>query len=118
MTLDRRKRQLDQFSNDPNVTIFVLTVATGAMGINLTAANHVFMMEPPLNPALYLQAINRVYRIGQKKKCHIHTMIMRDSIEQRFWNINKNKLQQNKGDRNLAGNISSDRKGHFQKYEV
>merc|ERR1712157_685449 len=110
----------EQFANDPNVDVFVLTVRSGAVGITLTSANHVFMMEPQMNPALYLQAINRVYRLGQKKKVCIHTMIMRNSIEQRIWEINKNKQtdsnangnsNQNKN-RKLAGNITSDKKGH------
>merc|ERR1712129_2544 len=130
MTMNKRKKQLDQFSNDPNVSVFVLTVRTGAVGITLTSANHVFMMEPQLNPALYLQAINRVYRLGQKKKVHIHSLIMKDSIEQRIWNINKDKQCDNNlqvaggvnaintRNRNLAGNISGDRKGHFQQHEI
>merc|ERR1712003_250975 len=92
MTMNKRKKQLDQFSNDPNVDVFVLTVRSGAVGITLTSANHVFMMEPQFNPALYLQAINRVYRLGQKRKVLIHTLIMKGSIEERIWNINKNKL--------------------------
>merc|ERR1719242_1460267 len=87
MTMNKRKKQLEQFANDDNVKVFVLTVRAGAVGITLTAANHVFMMEPTLNPALHRQAINRVYRLGQKRKVMIHTMIMRDSIEERIWNI-------------------------------
>merc|ERR1712176_1291853 len=92
MSMNKRKKQLDEFSNNPNVDVFVLTVRSGAVGLTLTSANHVFMMEPTLNPALHLQAINRVYRLGQTKKVHIHTLIMKDSIEERIWNINKNKL--------------------------
>merc|ERR1712228_47644 len=103
-----------------------LTVRSGAVGITLTSANHVFMLEPTLNPALYLQAINRVYRLGQTKKVFIHTLIMRNSIEQRIWEINKDKQQQNDDNddnkktqnRNLAGNISGDKKGHFQQHEI
>merc|ERR1712154_387472 len=99
-------------------------------GITLNAANHVFMLEPPFNAALHRQAINRVYRLGQKKKVFIHSLIMKDSIEQRIWNVNKDKLiddnQDNasnsnsneKRNRNLAGNISGDRKGHFHHNEI
>merc|ERR1712228_1147967 len=83
MSMNKRKKQLDEFSNNPSVDVFVLTVRSGAVGITLTAANHVFMMEPQFNPALYRQAINRVYRLGQKKTVHIHTLIMKDSIEER-----------------------------------
>merc|ERR1719229_80705 len=105
MTMNKRKKQLEQFGNDDNVKVFVLTVRSGAVGITLTAANHVFLLEPPFNPALYRQAINRVYRLGQTKKVHIHTMIMRDSIEQRIWNVNKEKVDDSNTDisrRNMA----------------
>merc|ERR1712113_880475 len=85
--MNKRKKQLDQFANDDNVNVFVLTVRAGAVGITLTAANHVFVMEPTLNPALHRQAINRVYRLGQKRKVFIRTMIMKDSVEERIWNI-------------------------------
>merc|ERR1711994_43656 len=95
MSLSKRKKALEQFESDPNVSVFVLSVRSGAVGLTLTAANHVFMLEPPFNPALHRQAINRVYRLGQKKKVHIHTLIMRDSIEERIWNINEHKLKEN-----------------------
>merc|ERR1712228_254123 len=91
MTMNKRKKQLDEFANNPSVDVFVLTVKTGSNGITLTSANHVFMMEPTLNPALYRQAINRVYRLGQTKKVFVHSLIMKGSIEERLWNINKDK---------------------------
>merc|ERR1712228_1077087 len=91
MTMQKRARNLKQFANDSDVKVFVLTVRTGAVGLTLTSANHVFMFEPPYNPALHRQAINRVYRLGQEKKVFIHTLIMKNSIEERIWNINKEK---------------------------
>merc|ERR1711902_38700 len=116
MSMNKRKKQLSEFSNNSNVKVFVLSVRSGAVGITLTSANHVFMLEPPFNPALYLQAINRVYRLGQTKKVHIHTLIMKDSIEQRIWNINKDKQSDNSqqndsnsNNGNLAGNIRADK---------
>merc|ERR1719461_1951078 len=106
MSMNKRKKQLDQFANDDNVKVFVLTVRSGAVGITLTAANHVFMMEPPFNPALYRQAINRAYRLGQKKKVFIHQMIIKDSVEERIWRINKEKQREGGGDQdnNTTGN--------------
>eukprot|EP01084_Bolivina_argentea_P304866 526602_1 len=113
MSMNKRKKQLAQFGDNPDVKVFVLTVRSGAVGITLTAANHVFMLEPPFNAALHRQAINRVYRLGQKKKVFIHTLIMKDSIEERIWNLNKEKQNQNQINRNqsnsLAGNISRDK---------
>ena len=129
MTMNKRKKQLAQFANDGSVKVFVLTVRAGAVGITLTAANHVFMMEPTLNPALHRQAINRVYRLGQTKGVHIHTLIMRDSVEQRIWECihrtadggddgdgsgggggGGGATAQRKGRGNIAGNINSDRR--------
>ena len=139
--MNKRKKQLEQFANDDNVKVFVLTVRAGAVGITLTAANHVFMMEPTLNPALHRQAINRVYRLGQNKKVLIRTMIMNDSVEQRIWNIihksnsngngngneNDNEAvsefesvfgvtnnRNRNGSRNMAGNINNDRSSRLE----
>eukprot|EP01083_Nonionella_stella_P117644 350837_1 len=122
MSMNKRKKQLAQFGDNPNVKVFVLTVRSGAVGITLTAANHVFMLEPPFNAALHRQAINRVYRLGQKKKVFIHTLIMKDSIEERIWNLNKEKQNQNQINRNqsnsLAGNISRDKSANLKQHEI
>merc|ERR1712228_368066 len=117
MTMQKRARNLKQFANDSDVKVFVLTVRTGAVGLTLTSANHVFMFEPPYNPALHRQAINRVYRLGQEKKVFIHTLIMKNSIEERIWNLNKEKQ---KGDtKNLkAGNIKEDKAGNIDSSEI
>ncbi len=65
MTAFQRQKALDKFSTDDNTTVFLLSTRSGAAGLTLTAANHVYIMEPCLNSALELQAINRVHRIGQ-----------------------------------------------------
>lgn len=56
------------FQRDPPTTVFLLSVRSGAVGINLTAANHVFLLEPCLNPALEEQAIGRAWRMGQARQ--------------------------------------------------
>eukprot|EP01083_Nonionella_stella_P117642 350834_1 len=122
MTMNKRAKNLKQFSNASSDTkVFVLTVRTGAVGLTLTAANHVFMMEPTFNPALHRQAINRVYRLGQDKKVFIHTLIMKESIEERIWNINKEKQKgeiDNKQNKNMYGNIKDDKAGALQTTEI
>eukprot|EP01083_Nonionella_stella_P247543 858119_1 len=105
MTMNKRKAQLAQFAHNADVKVFVLTVRTGAVGLTLNSANHVFMMEPTWNPALHRQAINRVYRLGQQKKVFIHTLIMKRSIEERIWKINEEKQT----GRNMYGNIKDDK---------
>ena len=54
------------------------------MGINLTQANRVFLMEPSFNPAVEAQAIGRVHRLGQKRNVEIIRLVMKDSIETRI----------------------------------
>ncbi len=67
MTADARARQLAKFDEDPPGSVFLLSVRTGAVGLTLTMATHVFLLEPCLNPAIEQQAKNRVYRLGQTK---------------------------------------------------
>jgi hypothetical protein len=54
------------------------------VGINLTQANRVFLMEPSFNPALEAQAIGRVHRLGQKRNVEIVRFVMKDSVESRI----------------------------------
>ena len=58
---------IDAFQKDPPTTVFLLSMRSGAVGINLTAANHVFLMEPAFNPALEDQAVGRAHRMGQTR---------------------------------------------------
>jgi superfamily II DNA or RNA helicase len=62
-------------------------ISAGAVGINLTQANRVFIMEPFLNPALEAQAIGRVHRLGQKRAVEIVRLIVSDSIETRLQSV-------------------------------
>ena len=58
---------IEAFQKDPPTTVFLLSMRSGAVGINLTAANHVFLMEPAFKPALEAQAIGRAHRMGQTR---------------------------------------------------
>lgn len=64
-----------------SVTTFVLLVATNTSRLNLTAANHVFLMEPQWNPMLEDQALDRVYRIGQTKEVTTVRYIVQGTLE-------------------------------------
>ena len=71
MSRTQRSKALSDFQKDPPTTVFLLSTRAGAVGINLTQANHVFLMEPSFNAALEKQAIGRVYRMGQTRRVHV-----------------------------------------------
>jgi SNF2 family DNA or RNA helicase len=75
-----RKRIVNSFQNDPKVTIFLVSLKTAGVGLNLVAANKVFMMDPWWNPAVEEQAIERVHRIGQKREVEIIRFITDKTI--------------------------------------
>ena len=84
MSMSKRAKALRDFQNDPPTTIFLLSMRAGAVGINLTQANRVFLMEPALNPALEAQAIGRVHRLGQTSTVEVLRLVMENSLETRM----------------------------------
>ena len=64
--------------------VFVITIKAGAMGITLTAASAVFLMEPAIDPALEIQAAGRIHRLGQTKNVLVHRMVVKDTIEEQI----------------------------------
>lgn len=77
----------------------------GAVGINLTQANHVFLMEPCLNPALEAQAIGRVHRLGQKRAVEVVRLVMKDSVESRLLTLLEKKYGDSKASKDDSGDI-------------
>ncbi|CEG47195.1 swi snf-related matrix-associated actin-dependent regulator of chromatin subfamily a member 3-like 2-like [Plasmopara halstedii] len=67
----------------PTLDVLLLSLRTGGLGLNLTAATHVFIMEPSWNPSLECQAIDRAHRFGQKRKVRVVRFIVKGSIEER-----------------------------------
>jgi SNF2 family DNA or RNA helicase len=84
MSMTKRAKALSDFQKDPPTTIFLLSMRAGAVGINLTQANRVFIMEPCFNPALEVQAVGRVHRLGQTRNVEIIRLIMENSVESRM----------------------------------
>ena len=62
-------------------------VRSGAVGITLTSASHVFLMEPVMNPALEAQAIGRSWRMGQLRPVTVHKLYIKDSVEERIMEL-------------------------------
>ena len=63
--------------------IFLISLKAGGVGLNLTAANYVFIMDPWWNPAVENQAIDRAYRIGQNKKVTVYRPLIKGSVEEK-----------------------------------
>lgn len=78
-----RSEQVDQFQNDPNTFCFLISLKAGGVGLNLTAADYVFLIDPWWNPAAEQQAEDRAYRIGQMKNVFVYRFIMKDTIEEK-----------------------------------
>ncbi|XP_050057922.1 transcription termination factor 2-like isoform X6 [Aphis gossypii] len=90
----KRNKIIKDFDN-PNggPQILLLSLKAGGVGLNLMAANHLFLMDVHWNPQMEAQASDRVYRVGQKKQVNIYKFICANTIETRILNIQSQKLQ-------------------------
>lgn len=96
-TRDRAAR-VDRFQSDDKCGLFLISLKAGGTGLNLTAADYVFILDPWWNPAVEAQAIDRTHRIGQDKHVIAYRLIAKDTVESRIL-----ELQQRK--RDLAASI-------------
>ena len=78
---------LSEFKSNPATECFLLHAKAHAAGMNLTAANHVFLCEPLVNTAIELQAIARVHRIGQRRKTSVWMYLVSDTVEEAIYDI-------------------------------
>ncbi len=99
-----RASAVDRFQSDPSRRVFLISLKAGGVGLNLTAADYVFLLDPWWNPAVEAQAIDRTHRIGQSKKVFAYRLVAKDTIEERIL-----ELQQKK--RELADAIVAEREG-------
>jgi superfamily II DNA or RNA helicase len=88
---DARDRMVRRFQEEPGPRFFVLSLRAGGTGLNLTEANHVVMYDRWWNPAVEAQAIDRAYRIGQKRNVHVHLFCCRGTVEERIDEIIESK---------------------------
>jgi SNF2 family DNA or RNA helicase len=81
-TRDRQAR-VDTFQNDPACKLFLISLKAGGLGLNLTAAEYVYLLDPWWNPAVEAQAIDRAHRIGQTQQVFAYRLIARDTVEEK-----------------------------------
>jgi SNF2 family DNA or RNA helicase len=88
-----RKEQVQRFNRDPNLRVFLISIKAGGLGLNLTEADYVFILDPWWNPAVEAQAVDRAHRIGQKKKVFTYKFITRNSVEEKILTLQRKKLK-------------------------
>lgn len=81
-TMKKRQSEVDRFQ-EGDAQVFLISLKAGGVGLNLTAASYIFLMDPWWNPAVENQAIDRAYRIGQENKLTVYRPIIKDSVEEK-----------------------------------
>ena len=89
-TQDRQER-VDRFQSDPACPLFLISLKAGGVGLNLTAAEYVYLLDPWWNPAVEAQAIDRAHRIGQTRPVFAYRLIAANTIEERILELQQKK---------------------------
>jgi len=89
-TRDREER-VTRFQTDPACGVFLISLKAGGLGLNLTAADYVFLLDPWWNPAVEAQAIDRTHRIGQTRRVFASRLIARDTVEEKVLELQQSK---------------------------
>ncbi|PMB70570.1 putative SWI/SNF-related matrix-associated actin-dependent regulator of chromatin subfamily A member 3-like 1 [Beauveria bassiana] len=93
MSRASRTTAMDKFREDDSVHVILVSIMAGGLGLNLTAGNSVYVMEPQFNPAAEAQAIDRVHRLGQKRPVKTVRYIMRNSFEEKMVELQDKKTK-------------------------
>ena len=96
----KRHELVLKFQSEKSIKVFLISLKAGGVGLNLTSADYVFILDPWWNPATESQAIDRVHRIGQEKKVFAYKLIAKDTVEEKILQLQENK-------RNLSDAIIS-----------
>ena len=91
-TRDRQAR-VERFQNDPDCGVFLVSLKAGGLGLNLTAAEYVFLLDPWWNPAAEAQAVDRAHRIGQTRPVFAYRLIARDTVEEKVIELQQSKRE-------------------------
>ena len=107
-----RESCVNNFQNNNEVKIFLISLKAGGFGLNLTAADYVFHYDPWWNPAVEAQATDRTHRIGQDKNVFVYKFITKDSVEEKILQLQlkKRKLVENiiSGESGILKNLTKD----------
>jgi len=107
-----RKERIDHFQNDPACGVFLISLKAGGLGLNLTAADYVFLLDPWWNPAVEMQAIDRAHRIGQTRQVFAYRLICKNTVEEKIAELQVKKKELAdailQADNNLISDLTAD----------
>jgi len=108
-TTDRQAR-VARFQEDPDCRLFLVSLKAGGQGLNLTAADYIYILDPWWNPAVEAQAVDRAHRIGQTRRVFAYRLIARDTVEEKILALQdkKRELAESivRADAGVIGNLS------------
>ena len=102
-----RQYEVENFQTDPTLKLFLISLKAGGVGLNLTAADYVFILDPWWNPAIEAQAIDRAHRIGQEQTVFTYKFITKNTVEEKILALQRSKRQ-------LADDLISSEEGFLK----
>jgi SNF2 family DNA or RNA helicase len=88
-----RATPVERFQNDPESKLFLISLKAGGLGLNLTAAEYVYLLDPWWNPAVEAQAVDRTHRIGQSRSVFAYRLIAKDTVEEKVLELQSTKRE-------------------------
>jgi len=90
---NNRGEAVERFQTDEKCPVFLISLKAGGLGLNLTAADYVFILDPWWNPAVEAQAVDRAHRIGQTRHVFAYRLIAKDTVEEKILLLQKDKRE-------------------------
>ncbi len=88
-----RAAAVERFQTDPACPVFLISLKAGGLGLNLTEAEVVFLLDPWWNPAVEAQAIDRTHRIGQDRPVFAYRLVAKDTVEEKVLELQRSKRE-------------------------
>ena len=88
-----RKEIVEEFQASEDIKVFLISLKAGGLGLNLTAAEYVFLLDPWWNPAVEAQAIDRAHRVGQTRQVFAYRLICSDTVEEKILELQGQKRE-------------------------
>jgi superfamily II DNA or RNA helicase len=86
-----RQELVEEFQSDTGRPLFLISLKAGGLGLNLTAADYVYLLDPWWNPAVEAQAVDRAHRIGQTRTVFAYRLVARDTVEEKILELQEGK---------------------------